>query len=104
MASWQAFGKEAFIPFLGPHCRQTWNEIEKTWAGKTSLMEVLRDEGKKRVAALQGPPSRRTMILNVSVVNVRDVSHAPVVSEGHGKDVLSTVLEGFIFPTPIETI
>jgi hypothetical protein len=48
VASRQAFGKEAFIPFLGPQCRQAWNEIEKTWAGKTSLMEVVRDEGKKR--------------------------------------------------------
>ena len=46
-ASWQEFGKEAFTPFLGPQCRQAWNEIEKTWVGKTSLMEVVRDEGKK---------------------------------------------------------
>jgi hypothetical protein len=48
VASWQAFGKEVFIPFLGPQCHQAWNEIEKTWAGKTSLMEVVWDEGKKR--------------------------------------------------------
>jgi hypothetical protein len=48
VASWQAFGREAFIPFLGPQCRQAWNEIEKTWVGKASLMEVVRDEGKKR--------------------------------------------------------
>lgn len=48
VASWQPFGKEAFIPFLGPQSRQTWNEIEKIWAGKTSLMEVVRDELKKR--------------------------------------------------------
>ena len=47
VASWQAFGKEAFIPLLGPQCRQAWNEIERTWAGKTSLMEVFRAEGKK---------------------------------------------------------
>jgi hypothetical protein len=47
VASWQAFGKEAFILFLGPQCRQAWNEIERTWAGKTSLMEVFRAEGKK---------------------------------------------------------
>jgi hypothetical protein len=47
VASWQAFGKEAFIPFLGPQCRQEWNEIERTWAGKTSLMEVFLAEGKK---------------------------------------------------------
>ena len=46
-ASWQTFGREAFIPFLGPECRQAWNEIERIWAGKTSLMEVIRAEGDK---------------------------------------------------------
>ncbi len=48
VASWQAFGKEAFLPFLGPQCRQAWNEIERAWAGKTSLMEVVRRENKNR--------------------------------------------------------
>ena len=48
IASWQTFGRAAFIPFLGPQCRQEWNEIERIWAGKTSLMEVFWDEGKKR--------------------------------------------------------
>jgi hypothetical protein len=48
VASWQAFGREAFILFLGPQCRLAWNEIERTWANKASLMEVVRDEGKKR--------------------------------------------------------
>jgi hypothetical protein len=47
-ASWQTFGREAFIPFLGPQGRQAWNEIERIWAGKTSLMDVVRDESKKR--------------------------------------------------------
>ncbi len=47
VASWQVFGKEAFIPFLGPQSRQAWNEIERIWADKTSLMEVVRDELKK---------------------------------------------------------
>jgi hypothetical protein len=46
-ASWQTFGRDAFIPFLGPQCRQAWNEIERIWAGKTSLMEVIRAEGIK---------------------------------------------------------
>jgi hypothetical protein len=48
IASWQTFGREAFIPFLGPQCLQAWNQIESAWANKTSLMEVLRDEIKKR--------------------------------------------------------
>ena len=47
VASWQTFGREAFIPFLGSLSRQAWNEIEGTWAGKTSLMEVIRAERKK---------------------------------------------------------
>jgi hypothetical protein len=47
-ASWRTFGREAFISFLGPQSRQAWNEIEKIWACKTSLMEVVRDELKKR--------------------------------------------------------
>ncbi len=47
-ASWQPFGSEAFIPFLGPQSRQAWKEIEKIWAGKTSLTEVVRDELKRR--------------------------------------------------------
>ena len=44
-ASWQTFGREVFIPFLGPQCRHAWNEIERTWAGKTNLMELIRAEG-----------------------------------------------------------
>ena len=48
VASWQAFGKDAFIPFLGPECRRAWNEIEGIWAGKASLMDVIRAESKKR--------------------------------------------------------
>jgi hypothetical protein len=47
VTSWQTSGKEVFIPFLGPLCRQAWNEIERTWAGKTSLMEVFEAESRK---------------------------------------------------------
>ena len=48
--------------------------------------------------------SRRTVISKISVGNVGDVIHPPVASEGDGKAVLSTALEGFILPTPVETI
>lgn len=48
VASWQAFGREVFIPFLGPESRQAWYDLERIWVGKTSVMEVLRDELKKR--------------------------------------------------------
>jgi hypothetical protein len=46
IASWQPFGRAVLIPFLGPQSRDAWNEIEKVWAGKASLMEVVREERK----------------------------------------------------------
>jgi hypothetical protein len=46
IASWKEFGREVFISFLGPQSHHAWNEIEKTWAGKMSLMEVIRAERK----------------------------------------------------------
>jgi hypothetical protein len=78
VASWQAFGREVFIPFLGPQCRQAWDEIERTWAGKqvswksSGLKErspsnwrkiaiALIDAGAKfltRASALKGAPVR----------------------------------------------
>jgi hypothetical protein len=33
-ASRQAFGKEAFVPFLGPKSREAWDELEKFSAGE----------------------------------------------------------------------
>jgi hypothetical protein len=48
IASWQSFGRSVFIRFLGPRSSDAWNEIERVWAGKTSLMEVVREEGKKQ--------------------------------------------------------
>ena len=46
IASWQPFGRAVFIPFLRPQSRDAWNEIERVWAGKISLFEVVREEGK----------------------------------------------------------
>jgi hypothetical protein len=46
IASWQPFGKAVFIPFLKPQSHDAWNEIERVWAGKTSLMDVVREESK----------------------------------------------------------
>jgi len=34
LASRQAFGKEAFVPFLGPRSREAWDELEKFSAGE----------------------------------------------------------------------
>jgi hypothetical protein len=33
LAAEQAFGKEAFIPFLGPKSREAWDELERFWGG-----------------------------------------------------------------------
>jgi hypothetical protein len=46
IASWQPFGRAAFIPFLRPQSRGAWIELERVWAGKSSLMDVLREERK----------------------------------------------------------
>ena len=48
IASWQPFGKAVFIPFLRPQSRDAWNEIERVWAGKSSLFEVIREERKRQ--------------------------------------------------------
>ncbi len=37
LASQQAFGKEAFVPFLGPKSREEWDELERLWAGKSNI-------------------------------------------------------------------
>ncbi len=47
-ASWKPFGKKAFIPFLGPKSLKAWNEIEIIWRGKSSLMDVIRAENKRK--------------------------------------------------------
>jgi hypothetical protein len=48
VASWQPFGKKAFVPFLRPQSRDAWNEIERVWAGKSSLAEVISEERKNK--------------------------------------------------------
>jgi len=37
LASQQTFGKEAFVPFLGPESREEWDELERFWAGKSNI-------------------------------------------------------------------
>lgn len=48
LASWQPFGPEVFVPFLGPKSRGAWKELQKVWEGKESLMDVVRAENKQR--------------------------------------------------------
>jgi len=58
IASWQPFGEAAFIPFLGQKSRAAWDELERVWAGKTSLMEVLEAEHKVRRKQAQNENER----------------------------------------------
>jgi hypothetical protein len=37
LASRQGFGKEAFVPFLGPKSREAWDELERFWGGKSNV-------------------------------------------------------------------
>lgn len=37
LASQQPFGKEAFIPFLGPKSREAWDDLERFWAGEGTV-------------------------------------------------------------------
>lgn len=42
------FGPDAFLQWLKPLSRQAWFEIARRWEGKTSLMEVIREEMKQQ--------------------------------------------------------
>ena len=44
IASHRAYGAEVFVPFLGTHSRQAWNELNVAWAGKESLADVVAAE------------------------------------------------------------
>ena len=44
VASWRSYGNQAFEQFLGPTSEQTWKEIRRMWAGKSSLAHVIRAE------------------------------------------------------------
>lgn len=43
-ASWRKGGNKVYEQFLGPISREIWAELEKMWAGKSSLMDVIRAE------------------------------------------------------------
>ena len=44
VASWRNYGNEVFEQFLGSSSLQMWREIQRLWAGKSSLMDVIRAE------------------------------------------------------------
>src|SRR5262245_19029597 len=43
-ASWRPYGNKVFEEFLGQKSAQAWREIQRVWAGKSSLMDVIRAE------------------------------------------------------------
>ena len=47
VASFKPYGNKAFEQFLGPTSRQIWKEIERMWAGKSSLGDIIRAERKR---------------------------------------------------------
>ena len=46
VASHRPYGKRAFVRFLGPLSAQAWEELNALWEGKSSLMDVIREERK----------------------------------------------------------
>jgi hypothetical protein len=47
-ASWRPDGNKAYEQFFGPMSKQVWSELQTMWAGKSSLMDVIRTEQKTR--------------------------------------------------------
>ncbi|MFZ0212158.1 MAG: hypothetical protein WBE20_07545 [Candidatus Acidiferrales bacterium] len=47
-ASWRPHGNKVYEQFLGPMSKQIWIELRSTWAGKSSLMDVIRAERKAK--------------------------------------------------------
>jgi hypothetical protein len=43
-ASWRSSGNAVYEQFFGPMCKQVWGEIKQQWAGKSSLMDIIRAE------------------------------------------------------------
>jgi hypothetical protein len=43
-ASWRPGGNKVYEQFLGPVSQQVWRELQIMWAGKSSLMDVIRAE------------------------------------------------------------
>jgi hypothetical protein len=45
-ASWRPGGNKVYEQFFGPMSLQVWSELQEMWAGKSSLMDVIRAEQK----------------------------------------------------------
>jgi hypothetical protein len=47
-ASWRPGGNKAYEQFFGPISQRVWGELQAMWAGKSSLMDVIRAEAKNK--------------------------------------------------------
>jgi hypothetical protein len=47
-ASWRPGGNKSYEQFFGPMSKQIWSELQAMWAGKSSLMDVIRAEQKTK--------------------------------------------------------
>ena len=47
-ASWRPHGNKVYEQFFGPMSRRAWDELQTMWAGKSSLMDVIRAEQKPK--------------------------------------------------------
>jgi hypothetical protein len=48
VASWETSGYVVFEQWLGPRSQMAWRQLEQLWEGKSSLMDVIRDERPNR--------------------------------------------------------
>ena len=53
-ASWRPHGNKAYEQFLGTMSKQVWSELQTLWAGKSSLMDVIRAEQKTKGPGKRG--------------------------------------------------
>ncbi|MGB7845739.1 MAG: hypothetical protein WBL63_09010 [Candidatus Acidiferrum sp.] len=48
VASHRPQGNKVYEQFFGPMSRKVWSELQKMWAGKSSLMDIIRAEQKTK--------------------------------------------------------
>lgn len=48
VASWRPNGNKVYEQFFGPMSKQVWGKLQAMWAGKSSLMDVIRAERKNK--------------------------------------------------------
>jgi hypothetical protein len=50
IATHHEFGPDVFLNWLGPLSREAWFRVSKAWEGKSSLMDVVREENRSKGA------------------------------------------------------